>query len=68
MFGIECRTARLHGDDLTYRVAGADGPVIVLLHGVAGCGSTWEPVMERLAVAARAVAPDLMGQVGQAAR
>jgi hypothetical protein len=53
---------------LTYRVAGADGPVIVLVHGVAGCSSTWEPVMERLAVAARAVAPDLMRQVGQAAR
>lgn len=61
MVGIERCTARLHGDDLTYRVAGADGPVIVLLHGVAGCSSTWEPVMERLAVTARVVAPDLLG-------
>jgi pimeloyl-ACP methyl ester carboxylesterase len=67
MVGIERCTASLHGDDLAYRVAGADGPVIVLLHGVAGCSSTWEPVMERLALAARVVAPDLLGH-GESAK
>jgi pimeloyl-ACP methyl ester carboxylesterase len=67
MVGIERCTASLHGDDLTYRVAGTDGAVIVLLHGVAGCSNTWEPVMERLAVAARVVAPDLLGH-GESAK
>lgn len=64
---MERRTARLHGDDLTYRVAGATGPVIVLLHGVAGSSSSWEPVMERLAGSARVVAPDLLGH-GESAK
>jgi pimeloyl-ACP methyl ester carboxylesterase len=41
--------------------------VVVFLHGVAGCGSTWEAVMERLAVAARLAAPDLLGH-GESAK
>ena len=29
------RTARIHGHDVSYRMAG-EGPVVVLIHGIAG--------------------------------
>jgi len=66
---IEERTILLHGQRVTYLESGADsgGPVIVLLHGLAGSSSTWLPVMPRLGAHAHAIAPDLLGH-GQSAK
>lgn len=48
---------------LVYREAGpANGPVILLLHGLASDSATWDPVLEPLAThGLRAVAVDLVG-------
>ena len=50
----------LHGHRINYRVAGS-GPLMVLLHGIAGTSATWEGVMPRLAERHTVVAPDLLG-------
>lgn len=50
----------IHGHPITVRTAGA-GPVVVLLHGMAGSGSTWRHVMPELARRFTVVAPDLLG-------
>ena len=57
------RTAvTLHGHRWVYRVAGDPGlPVLLLIHGITGTGSTWESVMPALAEGAHVVAPDLLG-------
>ena len=66
---IEERTILLHGQRVTYLESGADsgGPVIVLLHGLAGSSSTWLPVMPLLGAHAHVIAPDLLGH-GQSAK
>lgn len=53
----------LHGHRVTYREAGAGSgrPVIVLLHGIAGSGQTWDPVLPLLAERHSVIAPDLLG-------
>src|SRR3954452_15914504 len=56
----------LHGHRVTYRRAGW-GPVILLLHGVAGSSETWELVIESLAEKYTIVAPDLIGH-GESAK
>ena len=58
--GLTARRVRLHGDELYVREAGA-GPVLLLLHGLAGSGSTFDPVLPLLAEHARVVVPDLLG-------
>lgn len=50
----------IHGQRIVYRRAGA-GPVVLLLHGIAGSSATWEPVMERLVADYTVVAPDFIG-------
>lgn len=50
----------IHGQRIVYRRAGA-GPVVLLLHGIAGSSATWEPVMERLSADYTVVAPDFIG-------
>jgi pimeloyl-ACP methyl ester carboxylesterase len=50
----------IHGQRIVYRRAGA-GPVVLLLHGIAGRSVTWEPVMERLCTDYTVVAPDFIG-------
>ena len=37
----------LHGNDVAYRRAG-EGPVLLLLHGIAGSSQTWAPAMRFL--------------------
>ncbi len=59
----------MHGHDVTYRLAGADvdGPVVLLVHGMAGNSRTWANAMPRLAVDAKVLAPDLLGH-GESAK
>src|SRR6202142_1068640 len=57
---IERSTIELHGQRYTYRAAGS-GPLVVLLHGIAGSSATWERVIPRLSSHYRVIAPDLLG-------
>ncbi|WP_424186344.1 alpha/beta fold hydrolase [Actinokineospora sp. G85] len=56
----ECEIT-LHGQRFTYLRAGRRGPVVVLLHGLAGDSETWRPVLPLLAERATVIAPDLLG-------
>jgi pimeloyl-ACP methyl ester carboxylesterase len=56
----------LHGHRVRYRAAGT-GPLLVLLHGIAGSSSTWEEVGGWLERGHRVVAPDLLGH-GESAK
>lgn len=56
----------LHGHDLRYFRAG-EGPVLLLVHGMAGSAATWKHVMPRLARDYTVLAPDLLGH-GQSAK
>lgn len=60
------RTISVHGHDVAYRRIG-EGPVLLLLHGMAGASTTWDPVVARLAERHTLVAPDLLGH-GQSAK
>jgi pimeloyl-ACP methyl ester carboxylesterase len=57
----------LHGHRVSYRIAGDEGPVILLIHGITGSSAQWEPVMDRLDSDFRLVAPDLLGH-GESAK
>ena len=57
---IEPRTIMLHGQPLTYVQAGS-GPVLLLIHGIAGSLENWQAVIEPLARGNTVVAPDLPG-------
>jgi pimeloyl-ACP methyl ester carboxylesterase len=50
----------LHGHRVSYRTAGS-GPLLVLIHGIAGSSATWADVIPRLAEHYTVVAPDLLG-------
>ncbi len=50
----------LHGHRLSYRHAGS-GPLLVLVHGIAGTSATWNSVMPWLAERYTVIAPDLLG-------
>jgi pimeloyl-ACP methyl ester carboxylesterase len=58
---IESRTLRIDGDRVAYRAAGK-GPVLLLVHGMAGSSETWRHVMPALAERFTVLAPDLLGQ------
>jgi len=58
---VELRTVRVHGHEIAYRSAGEEGPVVLLVHGMAGSSATWKPVLPLLAPHAVVVAPDLPG-------
>ncbi|HVF03962.1 MAG TPA: alpha/beta fold hydrolase [Frankiaceae bacterium] len=64
---MERREIVLHGHRVTYTEAGGSGPVVVLLHGIAGCGHTWDAVLPRLGETTRVIAPDLLGH-GESAK
>ncbi len=57
---LRTRTAKLHGRSVTYRQAG-EGPVLLLIHGIAGTSSGWDAVIEPLARTHTVIAPDLPG-------
>jgi pimeloyl-ACP methyl ester carboxylesterase len=56
----------LHGHRISFRRAGT-GPLVVLLHGIAGSSSTWEEVSWALQHRFSVVAPDLLGH-GESAK
>ncbi len=60
------RWAKVHGHDVAYRQAG-EGPLLVMVHGIAGSSSTWVPVMPLLAERFTVIAPDLLGH-GESAK
>jgi len=60
------RWTRVHGHDVAYRQAGT-GPLLVMVHGIAGSSGTWVPVMPLLAERFTVIAPDLLGH-GESAK
>jgi len=60
------RWTKVHGHDVAYRQAGT-GPLLVMVHGIAGSSSTWVPVMPLLAERYTVIAPDLLGH-GESAK
>src|SRR5256714_9236456 len=63
---MEHEEITLHGHRVSYRRAGW-GPVVVLIHGIAGSSATWDEVIEPLAERYTVVAPDLLGH-GESAK
>ena len=51
---------RLHGRRISYLTAG-EGPVLLLIHGIASDSRAWRAVLPLLARRARIIAPDLPG-------
>jgi len=56
----------VHGHDLAYR-GGGQGPVLLLLHGIAGSSRTWIPAMQLLQRDYTVLAPDFLGH-GESAK
>ncbi len=54
------RYVTIHGHRIAYR-RGGEGPVLLLLHGIAGSSQTWIAAMELLQTEYTVVAPDLVG-------
>lgn len=57
---MESQTMLLHGHEVSFRSAG-EGPVVLLVHGMAGSSATWNRVVPLLAPHATVIAPDLPG-------
>jgi pimeloyl-ACP methyl ester carboxylesterase len=57
---MQVQHVTIHGQDVAFRTAG-DGPVLVLVHGMAGSSVTWRYVLPQLAARFKVVAPDLLG-------
>jgi pimeloyl-ACP methyl ester carboxylesterase len=57
---MELQHITIHGHTVSYR-GGGSGPVVVLIHGMAGSSTTWEPILDELAEHCTVVAPDLLG-------
>jgi pimeloyl-ACP methyl ester carboxylesterase len=58
---IKPQKIALDGDQVAYRIAGK-GPLLLLVHGMAGSSVTWRYVMPTLAERFTVLAPDLLGQ------
>jgi pimeloyl-ACP methyl ester carboxylesterase len=57
---FELEHVTIHGHDVAFRTGGS-GPVVLLVHGMAGSSLTWRYVMPKLAEHFTVVAPDLLG-------
>ncbi len=57
---MELQELTIHDQRMTYRTAG-EGPVLLLIHGMAGSATTWKQVMPALSERFTVVAPDLLG-------
>jgi pimeloyl-ACP methyl ester carboxylesterase len=51
---------QIHGREVAYRLEG-DGPLLVLVHGMAGRGATWDRVVPMLCERFTVLVPDLPG-------
>jgi pimeloyl-ACP methyl ester carboxylesterase len=60
MTEMQMKTATVHGRPVTYAEAG-EGPVLLLIHGIAGDCDNWSEVIEPLARHHTVIAPDLPG-------
>lgn len=58
--GVSFETVTLHGRESGYLVGG-EGPVLLLIHGMAGTCENWRDVIEPLARHHTVIAPDLPG-------
>jgi pimeloyl-ACP methyl ester carboxylesterase len=63
---VPLRHVTIHGHEVGYRMAG-EGPVVLLIHGMAGSSKTWRDVLPLLARRYTVVAPDLLGH-GESAK
>jgi pimeloyl-ACP methyl ester carboxylesterase len=59
------RTVDVHGHPVNFIEAGS-GPVLLLIHGMAGTCANWEAVIEPLAINHTVIAPDFPGHGGSA--
>ena len=59
------RTVDVHGHPVNFIEAGS-GPVLLLIHGMAGTCVNWEAVIEPLAINHTVIAPDFPGHGGSA--
>ena len=57
---VSLRTTDLHGRTVSY-LGGGEGPVLLLIHGMAGASDNWSGVLEPLARRHTVIAPDLPG-------
>jgi pimeloyl-ACP methyl ester carboxylesterase len=57
---MDLRELSIHDQRITFRTAGS-GPVVLLIHGMAGSATTWRQVMPGLAQRFTVLAPDLLG-------
>lgn len=57
---MDLREISIHGKRMKYRIAGK-GPVLLLIHGMAGSAATWKHVMPALSKHFTVLAPDLLG-------
>jgi pimeloyl-ACP methyl ester carboxylesterase len=56
----EAEEILLHGNRVTFLCAG-EGPVLLLLHGIAGSRETWAPLIPALSDEFTVIAPDMLG-------
>lgn len=66
MAELALQHVRIHGHEVGYRMGGS-GPVLLLIHGIAGSSAAWKEVMPRLAKEYTVIAPDLLGH-GESAK
>src|ERR1041385_3866233 len=57
---IRSEQIELHGHSVSYRIAG-EGPVVLLIHGIAGRSEQWLDSMSILGDSHTVIAPDLLG-------
>jgi pimeloyl-ACP methyl ester carboxylesterase len=62
---MDAQQIEIHGRTMSYR-GGGEGPVVVLIHGMAGSSQTWDAIIPHLAQHATVVAPDMLGHGGSA--
>ena len=63
---MRVRSVAINGRRVAYRTAG-DGPVVLLVHGMAGSSATWNHILPGLAERFTVLAPDLLGH-GESAK
>jgi pimeloyl-ACP methyl ester carboxylesterase len=57
---VSFKTAELHGREISY-LGGGEGPVLLMIHGIAVSSEHWRDVLEPLADKHTVIAPDLPG-------